>query len=257
MEGGQECYFVLSGGQLEPRTGQRHWLNIHQRKISRLLNLHQDDVFVDIGCGEGYHTLPLAARAGQSFGFDFVESALAVIRIQAHYDPQRLLPVIASGDGIPLPDGRADKLLCNHVLEHVVDDRGVVREIKRVLRPGGLALIGVPLAFSPQVRLLIRLRRLLLPKSRILQLESVRAGHLVPDLIGRQGHIRFYSLRSVNELLERGGFEVVKAEGIGLSLRGRPRDLVRRNRLLLEFATGLGYPFPAIGDGVLILSRKI
>lgn len=47
---------------------------------------------------------------------------------------------------IPVRDAILDVVLCSHVLEHVQDDRGALREIRRVLRPGGWALIQVPTA---------------------------------------------------------------------------------------------------------------
>ena len=40
---------------------------------------------------------------------------------------------------IPFSDSTLDAFICSHVLEHVLDDRGAVRELKRVLRPGGWA----------------------------------------------------------------------------------------------------------------------
>jgi SAM-dependent methyltransferase len=46
---------------------------------------------------------------------------------------------------IDLPDASVDSLLCSHVLEHVDDDLRAMREIRRVLRPDGWALILVPL----------------------------------------------------------------------------------------------------------------
>jgi len=39
-------------------------------------------------------------------------------------------------------------VLCNHVLEHVLDDRAALAEFARVLRPGGCAVIMVPLDLS-------------------------------------------------------------------------------------------------------------
>jgi SAM-dependent methyltransferase len=47
---------------------------------------------------------------------------------------------------LPFPDGSFDAIICNHVLEHVADDRKAMREIHRALRPGGWALLQVPLA---------------------------------------------------------------------------------------------------------------
>lgn len=44
-----------------------------------------------------------------------------------------------------LPDGSFDIVLCSHVLEHIPADRQAMKEIARVLRPGGVAYIQVPL----------------------------------------------------------------------------------------------------------------
>ncbi len=46
---------------------------------------------------------------------------------------------------LPFADGCFDAVLCNHVLEHVHDDRGAMLELRRVLRPGGWAILQVPL----------------------------------------------------------------------------------------------------------------
>jgi SAM-dependent methyltransferase len=46
---------------------------------------------------------------------------------------------------IALDDACFDAILCSHVLEHVQDDRAAMRELLRVLRPGGFALILVPI----------------------------------------------------------------------------------------------------------------
>lgn len=45
---------------------------------------------------------------------------------------------------MPFPDASFDAVLCNHVLEHVADDIQAMREIHRVLKPGGWAILQIP-----------------------------------------------------------------------------------------------------------------
>jgi SAM-dependent methyltransferase len=47
---------------------------------------------------------------------------------------------------IDLPDSSFDIIYCSHVLEHVADDRKAMSELVRVLKPGGWALIQVPVS---------------------------------------------------------------------------------------------------------------
>lgn len=56
----------------------------------------------------------------------------------------RLVDVLGSLTEVPLPDDSVDLLVCYHVLEHIPDDRAAMREIARVLSPGGLGLLQVP-----------------------------------------------------------------------------------------------------------------
>jgi SAM-dependent methyltransferase len=46
---------------------------------------------------------------------------------------------------MPFDDNTFDVVICNHVLEHVPDDRKALREILRVLRPGGYGIMQVPM----------------------------------------------------------------------------------------------------------------
>ncbi len=48
--------------------------------------------------------------------------------------------------GIPLPDAAIDIVICSHVLEHLPRPEFTIGEIARILRPGGMLLVGVPIA---------------------------------------------------------------------------------------------------------------
>ena len=54
-------------------------------------------------------------------------------------------------------DNSFDVILCSHVLEHVIDDQKAMRELFRVLKPGGWAILQVPIPadMTKHLRILI------------------------------------------------------------------------------------------------------
>ena len=49
---------------------------------------------------------------------------------------------------IQYPDNNFDMIICNHVLEHIPDDRKAMKELLRVLKPGGSAILQVPISLT-------------------------------------------------------------------------------------------------------------
>jgi SAM-dependent methyltransferase len=82
---------------------------------------------VDVGCGRGTHVTGLAER----FGFD-------VVGIDAFAQPPHVVGYI---EDIPLPDESVDLVWCRDMLSHVVDLPLAFSELRRVLRPGGRAMV--------------------------------------------------------------------------------------------------------------------
>jgi 2-polyprenyl-6-hydroxyphenyl methylase / 3-demethylubiquinone-9 3-methyltransferase len=89
-------------------------------------------VLVDVGCGAGLLAPHVAAKGYRHVGVDLVESALGQAAEHG------VTPVRADATALPLRSGCADVVSAGEVLEHVPDLPAVVREVCRVLRPGGL-----------------------------------------------------------------------------------------------------------------------
>ena len=93
---------------------------------------------VDLGCGNGRFTMSLAARvsAGETIGVDswepFIEAAAQRgVRMVRH----------DLSDPLPFEDASVDVVHSDQVIEHLPDTDLFVREIRRVLRPDGYAVI--------------------------------------------------------------------------------------------------------------------
>lgn len=76
---------------------------------------------------------------------DYVASDLDLARYR-HIERIQKADITA----MPFKDGDFDIVICSHVLEHIPDDRKAMREILRVLKPGGVAMLMVPLATDGQ-----------------------------------------------------------------------------------------------------------
>lgn len=94
---------------------------------------------LDAGCGTGNNVSHLS-RLGQAVGIDLSEEALRFCRLR---DVAVARAAIGS---LPFPDGVFGLVTSFDVLYHrwVVDDRAALRELARVLRPGGVLLLRVP-----------------------------------------------------------------------------------------------------------------
>ena len=93
---------------------------------------------LDVGCGTGAN-LELLARYGEAEGVDVSPEALAFCR-------ERGLQNVRQGEAehLPYADASFDLVTGLDVVEHLDDDVAGLREIRRVLRPGGRALLFVP-----------------------------------------------------------------------------------------------------------------
>ena len=95
---------------------------------------------LDLGCGTGRHTMWLVARGASVTAVDFSEGMLAEARRKAGTAPVRFL-VHDLETPLPLADGGFDLVVSGLVLEHLIDLPAVFREARRILRPGGRAVV--------------------------------------------------------------------------------------------------------------------
>jgi SAM-dependent methyltransferase len=105
----------------------------------RLLRIPDDSRVLDLGCAFGFGTR-LPARRFKTYGHDL--SAPYIER--ARHSLPDVTFTVGPADSVPYPDAFFDAVLLLDVLEHVPDDVAVVREIARVLRPGGTLVVSVP-----------------------------------------------------------------------------------------------------------------
>ena len=160
-----------------------------------------DGPLVDVGVGGSGYTVIAAARAGQpAIGCDLsLEGLLAARRFaEAEGVAERTLWVCCSAEQLPLASASCGSALAIAVLEHVPDDAAALRELARVLRPGGRAWVTVPHAL-----------RHVSPVFRRANLQHDR----------ELGHLRRYEADALVESARQVGLEQVEMQFTGHAIK--------------------------------------
>lgn len=143
---------------------------------------------LDLGCGDGRLTAELTS--GPTIAADVSRVALERARGRL---PAVDFAELDPGADLPFRDGEFDLVLCADVIEHVQDVQSLLSEARRVLRPGGTLAITTPACGR-------------VTAARALMLGFGRTFDPLSP------HLRFFSRRSLGQLLDGMGFAVASLE---------------------------------------------
>jgi len=127
-------------------TYDAHWLNrfLFEPSHTLLLKEFKDlppGTALDIGCGTGKLAGRMAARGWRVVGLDLCESMLhqARFRLNGHRDSVRL--TVGDSEHLPFRSHSFDVVTCSNSFHHYPHQPAVVREMFRILKPGGRLLL--------------------------------------------------------------------------------------------------------------------
>jgi SAM-dependent methyltransferase len=118
---------------------------------------------LDMGCGGGRHAFEAWRRGATVIALDYSEAELKEVRAvlgamldSAEVPDTRVREGVGgavNGDALRLPfaDATFDVIIASEVLEHLWDDSGAIRELVRVLKPGGRMAVTVPTRWPERV----------------------------------------------------------------------------------------------------------
>jgi cyclopropane fatty-acyl-phospholipid synthase-like methyltransferase len=162
------------------------------------LGVGPGDWLLDAGCGGGRHCIGAVERGAHVVGLDLdlegLRLARAGIQNQNETTGQKARGGVLKADVFSLPFGSAafDRIICAEVMEHVHDYGAVLRELTRVLRPGGTMAVTIPTATTEH-----------------LYLRLCNAYFESPG-----GHIRIFRPRELSRAMARAGLRV---EGVSFA----------------------------------------
>jgi 2-polyprenyl-3-methyl-5-hydroxy-6-metoxy-1,4-benzoquinol methylase len=147
---------------------------------------------LDVGCGSGYLSYILKQENPNIYvhGFDISDEAL---RQASTLDKKYKLDI--NKKVIPEDANNYDMVICSEVLEHLVDIRNCLCEIRRVLKNTGKLVITVPNFSFWKFRIDSLLGR-------------------IPYVVTDERHLQTFNVKSLTEIMDKSGFDILRLEGI-------------------------------------------
>ena len=164
---------------------------------------------LDLGCGDGTNLALLSRGLERLYGCDF---SLDRLRRAKAKDIAKLVFLTDIAD-IAVLDNAVDVVFLNHVLEHVEDDGAALAEVQRIVKPGGLVVLGVPNegAFFWQLAYTLQ------PKTR-----------------RTTDHVHFYTEKTLAQKCRAAGFRIEEVKRLGWGLPHWRLDAMVRGAKILD-----------------------
>ncbi|HEU4878801.1 MAG TPA: methyltransferase domain-containing protein [Gemmatimonadaceae bacterium] len=204
---------------------------------------------LDVGCGDAGALIAFAEQGAKCAGIECFDTSLERGRLRAADHGVEVDLKKGVAESIPYPDATFDLVMLDNVLEHVTDRPLTLREVKRVLKPGGLLYMVTPKPFSlyslwndPHYDLA---GLVLMPRSmQIWYFEKIRGGGKGTYDVGV-----IPTRRKIRQLLDEAGFKItVSPRELWINYL---RDRVSRpeevragiKRKMSEYITRRSWPF--------------
>jgi len=121
------------------------------------ININPEGTMLDLGCGEGRHIFGLMEKfpdlkcIGLDPHIESLDKAFEGLKFLESISNTKTNFLSGSAYSLPFSDGSFDLVVCSEVLEHLHDYKDAIKEINRVLKPGGQFLASVPAEFPEKI----------------------------------------------------------------------------------------------------------
>lgn len=225
----------------EGRSRLAHFYRMRMKRVWELVDALPPGRILEVGCGPGLMAPHFLQHDFEYVGVDISPGMIAEAKRTCGEDDSSADFTVGDVQQLPFPDASFDVVLCLGALEYVSSERLALHEMRRVLRPSGLAVISANNKWSPYN-----------VWDRLVYRRAVSGTQ--PDAIVRE----FHSEVELNRLLAVEGLEVVESIYFDFSLVPRPlgrgRVLSRVDALIRGWLARLSLPRPLqkLGNGLLV-----
>jgi ubiquinone/menaquinone biosynthesis C-methylase UbiE len=215
------------------------------------VNPQNGEMVLDVGCGRANDAMDLARRGGSCLGLEPSETMICHAKREIAKDGTGVALLRGIGEDMPLKSHSFDKVVCKGALDHFPTPERAVKEMARVVKPGGTVIITVAnldcLGFRLGRTFFVRFRKLLRREESIYE----KIWQTPFD------HTFRFDYKTLNKMVRQ---HMKVDESIGISLffaspwwgsilSKLPRPI---SRGMLRMLDGVARHIPSLSDGVVL-----
>lgn len=182
---------------------------LNKQAILDMVEARPGGVMLDCGCGDGSFTAEIAGRmeAGEVHGIEAVDARVAAATARGIHVAQ-----VDLNARLPYADGTFDLVHSNQLIEHLHSTDGFLREVRRVVKPAGRAILSTNnlASWHNVVSLVLGMQ----PPPNNVSSEVVVGnrfdplrGNAIPNR--EDSHLRIFSFQALKDLSEHHGFQTI------------------------------------------------
>lgn len=215
---------------LESQVRIKHIFNI----FGNLINESRGNKLLDVGCADGRIGKQLIDLGYSVYGMDV--SSVLIKKAKKKGIKTKLFD---AADGLPYKDEVFDFVFAGEIIEHLLDTEFIIKEINRILKIGGYAVITTPnLVHLPD---------------RMFFLKGCAPGQTQPLHVFLKYHIRQFTHGSWNNILHQFNFKVIDSRSSIVVFERDSKDINK----VKKYSKFLADLFPSLGASVIVVSKKI
>lgn len=131
-----------------PSAYKRFFYMVRFNAVIDALNPRPKELILDLGCGTGYYTKEILRKGAKVIAVEYSSNYLNQARNFVGNNKNAKF-IRSSATDLPFDNDTFNKVLFTEVIEHVPDYEKTLQEIKRVLKPKGIAVVTTPSRHSP------------------------------------------------------------------------------------------------------------
>lgn len=216
-------------------------------RLRHALKKEKNEIHIlDVGCGNGLQmTFPLGALGYSVAGIDLHESSISFANEKNIFSNVKFLLSDIEHLQKIAHSQKFDVIIFSDILEHVNNPEKLLKDAHSVLKPDGIILISIPNGFGP-----FEIENYILRKTGILHFgdfirRKLSHGKSKIPYNRDSGHIQFFSMKKINEILKQTGFFTTNFKNgyfFGASVTARIISLIKP---LIKFNIAIGKYLPS------------